>query len=329
MDLSIIIVNTNVKSYLKDCLRSIFESFKESRLAFEIFVVDNNSSDGSQKMVKEEFPTVILMENQENLGFPRANNQAIRIAKGNYLLLLNPDTVITPGSLDLMVEFMEKNQEVGAVGPKLIDINGFAQPSVGKEDTAFTVFLRFCLPRSFTGKIKKILAKNNFKKFRKLFGSQVDSYLSRSEIDTPIEIDRISGACLLFRRKITEEIGLLDEKIFLYSEDADLCLRIKKKGWKVIYFPIVEIIHYGGKATGGSFSPFPFCYEAESAYYYFKKHYNKTTAFVVRLLLSFALIARVFWFLYHHIILKREKKRYDLWKTYRSTLAKIITGKNL
>ena len=329
MKLSIIIVNYNVRGYLKNCLQSLFKSLTKSQFDYETFVVDNNSNDGSQKMVKEEFLFVILMENQENLGFSKANNQAIRIAKGDYVLLLNPDTLITPRSLDLMVEFMEKNQEVGAIGPKLIDINGAVQSSAGREDTVFTILLRFCIPRSFTGKIKKILAKNNFRNFRKLLGSQVDSYLSRSEIETPVEIDRISGACFLLRRKIIKEVGLLDEKIFLYSDDADLCFRIRKKGWKIIYFPKVKIIHYGGKTTGGDFKPFPFCCGVESEYYYFKKHYNKITSFIVRLLLSFALIVRAPWFLYHYLVLKKRNKSSNLWKIYYSALIKIITGKTL
>jgi len=329
MDISIIIVNTNTRDDLRNCLRSVFKSLERSRLDFEIFIVDNNSSDGSQEMIKKEFSSVILIENQENLGFAKANNQAIRIAKGHHVLLLNPDTIVIPKSLDLMIEFMEKNQKVGALGPKLIDINGAVQPSAGRADTVFTVLLRFCTPRSFTGKIKKILAKNNFRNFRKLLGSQVDSYFSFFDIETPVEIDLISGACLLVRKETIEQVGLLDEKFFLYSDDADLCFRIKKKGWKIIYFPTVKIIHYGGKTTGGDFKPFPLCRGAESEYYYFKKHYNKMTGFIVKLLLLFALTVRAPWFLYHHLVFKKRNKSSNLWKIYHSTLTKIITGKTL
>jgi GT2 family glycosyltransferase len=290
--------------------------------------VDNNSGDGSQEMVKKEYPSVILIENHENVGFSRANNQGIRIAKGDYLLLLNSDTVLVPGSLELMVEFMKNNQKVGAIGPKLVDSNGAVQPSSGKEDTIYTILLRYCMPRSLSRNIKKILAKNHFREFKKLLGSQVRSYFLRSEIEIPTEIDRISGACFLVGRKIIEEIGLLEEKFFLYLEDADLCFRIRKKGWKIIYFPEVKIIHYGGQSSGGDFKPFPFCCGVESHYYYFKKHYSKMTSFVVGLLLSFALIVRAPWFLYHSYIFNRQNKNINLWQTYHATLMNIITGRH-
>lgn len=324
-DVTIIIVSYNTMRLLEACLHSIYKNI--SGLNFEVIVVDNNSRDGSQEMVKKNFSNVKLIQNKENIGFSKANNQAIRIAKGDYILLLNSDTVLMPGSLDSMVEFMKKDQKVGAIGPKLIDINGAVQPSSGREDRIYTILLRFCIPRTLSGNIKKILAKNHFRKFRKLLGSQVGSYLLRSEIEIPTEIDRISGACFLVDRKIIEEIGLLDEKFFLYSEDADLCFRIKKKGWKIIYFPEAKIIHYGGQASGGDFKPFPFCCGVESHYYYVKKHYNKMTSFIVRLLLSFALIGRAPWFLYHHLVFKN--KSYNLWKIYNSTLIKIITDKAL
>jgi len=329
MDISIVIVNMNTKGDLRNCLLSVFKSLEKSELDFEIFIVDNNSSDGSQEMVRKEFPLVVLIENKENLGFSRANNRAIRIAKGDYILLLNPDTVIAPKSLDLMVDFMKKNQRVGALGPELIGVDGGVQPSAGKADTVFTIFLRFCLPRILTRKIKEILVKNTFRNFRKLLGSQVDSYFSLADIEAPVEIDLISGACFLINKEIIKEIGLLDERFFLYSEDADLCVRIRKKGWKVIYFPKVKVIHYGGTTTGGEFKPFTLCYGAESAYYYFKKHYSKADSFIVRILLSFALAVRAPWFFYHHFIFQKQNKSTDLWKTYLSALAKIMAGKTL
>jgi GT2 family glycosyltransferase len=325
IDVTIIIVSYNTMRLLEACLHSIYNNISE--LNFEVIVVDNNSRDGSQEMVKKNFSDVKLIQNKENLGFSKANNQGIRIAKGDYLLLLNPDTAIMPEALDSMVEFMKKNQKVGAIGPKLIDINGVVQPSAGREDTIYTVLLRYCTPRSFNVKIKRILAKNHFRKFRKLLGSQVDSYLLRSEIETPTEIDRISGASFLVRRKTIKEVGLLDEKIFLYSEDADLCFRIKKKGWKIVYFPEAKIIHYGGGASGGDFKPVPFCYGVESAHYYFKKHYNKTTSFTVRCALLAALIARAPWFLYHHLVLKKQNINAGLWTIYHTVLTKIITDK--
>ena len=145
MDLSIIIVNYNTKNDLRKCLQSIFKSFDESTLDYEILVVDNNSTDGSIEMIKMEFPSINLIKNQENLGFAKANNQAIRIAGGRYILLLNPDTVVMGKSVDLMVEFMEKNPKIGILTPKLLNAKGEVWLFIEGVPDPFTVFLRFCV----------------------------------------------------------------------------------------------------------------------------------------------------------------------------------------
>ncbi len=325
MDISIIIVNYNTKNYIRNCLESLFETLNQGSLKYEIFVVDNNSNDGSQEMVKKKFPSVNLIENQNNVGFSKANNQAIRIAEGRYILLLNPDTIVTPKSLNLMIEFMEENQKTGVLAPKLVYSNGFIQSSVGKFYGPFTVFLRFCVPRIFLAtKFKNFVVKTNFKKF---LGEQIKSYFLPLGLKSLTEVDNASGACLLVKREVIEQVGLLDEKIFMYSEDVDFCFRIKKAGWKIVYFPEAKIIHYSGKSSGGEFNPLSLCRRAESCHYYFKKHHGRADCIKVKILLTFALIARGPWFLYYSHIFKKRDKNVDLWQRYTATLMKIIVGK--
>lgn len=324
MDLSIIFVNMNTRDYLRNCLRSLFKSLERSGLDFEIFIVDNNSGDGSQEMVKKNFSNVKLIQNKENLGFSKANNQAIRIAKGDYLLLLNPDTVVMPGSLEFMISFMEEHRQIGILGPKLVDPKGSPQISIDKFTTPFSVFLHFCVPRDVSNGLKKFIGSSNLKNF---LGNRVKTYFAFNNINSPIEVDMISGACMLVRREIIGQVGLLDEKFFLYLEDNDWCFRIKKAGWKVVWLPHVEIVHYGGKSSGGDFSPFALCQGIKSEYYYFKKHHKGINSFIVRLLLSFALIARAPWFLYHCHIFNRQNKNINLWQTYQAILMNIITDR--
>lgn len=324
MDISIIIVNYNTKNDLRNCIQSLLKALSGKQLDYEIFVVDNNSTDGSKKVIKKEFPSVNLIENQENLGFAKANNQAIRVTKGNYIFLLNPDTIILEKSLDSMIEFMEKNPKIGILTPKLLNAKGEVWLFTEGVPNPFTVFLRFCVPRIFLSpKIKKFVAKS---KLKKLLGTQINSYFSTLNLNSPIDINVAPGACLLVRRKMIKKVGLLDEKFFLYSEDTDWCFRTKKAGWRIVYFPKAKIIHYGGTSTAGEHSLLSFCWRAQSAYYYFKKHYNKKTAFEVKLLLFFVLIIKMPQFVFHYFF-KNQNKDSNLLKIYWITLKKITTGK--
>lgn len=326
MDVSVIIVNYNARSYLRNCLESLFKAISRGSLKCEVFVVDNNSGDGSKEMVKGEFPLVNLIENRGNVGFSKANNQAIQVSKGRYILLLNPDTVVMPKSLDLMVEFMEKNQGIGILGPKmLIDSNGSIQPSVSEFPTPFTIFLRFCVPRAFLSHVVKNFIRKS--KIERLLGSQVRTYFSPLRLEFPVEVDSISGACILARREVIEQVGLLDENIFMYLEDVDLCLRVKKRGGRIVYFPKAEIIHYCGQSSGGDFNPVSFCRRSQSVCYYFEKHHGRADCIKVKILLTVALISRGPWFLYYSHIFKKRDKNVDLWKKYKATLMKIIVGK--
>lgn len=226
MDLSIIIVNYNTKDLLKQCLKSILEN--APRQKFEIFVVDNASSDGSAEMVQEDFPGVHLFCNKENIGFARANNQTIEKSQGRYVLFLNSDTEVSLGVLDGMVEFLNSHPEAGVVGCRLVDSNGKAEESCGFFPTISAIVLT---------KLRRNMVLGSW--FKNLHASILHSSQTQ-------EVDWVTGACLMVRRKIIERVGLLDEKMFMYFEDVDWCYRMKKAGWKIYFAPEVRIIHKRG-----------------------------------------------------------------------------------
>ncbi|HZH74172.1 MAG TPA: glycosyltransferase [Mariniphaga sp.] len=232
MELSIIIVNYNVKHFLEQCLHSVLNASKG--ISSEIFVVDNNSVDGSVQLVKEKFPQVKIIENEINVGFSKANNQAIRIATGKYILLLNPDTVVEEHTFSKVVQFMEQRPETGGLGVKMIDGKGnFLPESKRGLPTPWVAFYKMfglsaLFPRS------------------KRFGKYHLTYLDKSKIH---EVDVLAGAFMLLRREVLDKVGMLDENFFMYGEDIDLSYRITKGGYKNYYFPETTIIHYKGEST--------------------------------------------------------------------------------
>lgn len=235
MDLSIIIVNFNTGQFLKKCLVSIYKSLEKSKLSFDVTVVDNDSTDESVKTVKNKFPQVQLIENQKNLGFSKANNQGIKIARGEYILFLNPDTIVPKETLPLMVKFMKENRDIGIATCRV------ELPS-GKLDDAChrgfpTPWNAFC---HFLG-LGKLFPKSNY------FNGY---HLGYQNIDKTHEINACAGAFLLIRRQVGEGVGWFDEDYFWYGEDLDLCFRVKKAGWKIMFVPQVKIIHYKGIASG-------------------------------------------------------------------------------
>lgn len=229
--LSIVIVNFNTYKFLCQCLDSIY-SIKED---FEIIVVDNASSDDSVSLIRQHYPKVLVISNNKNIGFATANNQGVKKAKGDYILLLNPDTLIPKNTLSRMLKFMEENPMVGMTTCKVIlptDIlddachRGFPTPW-----NAFCQFsgLSYLFPKSL------------------LFNGY---HLGYRNMDRVHEIDSCAGAFMLIRREAGEKIGWFDEDFFWYGEDLDFCFRVKKSGWKVMYIPDVKIIHYKGVASG-------------------------------------------------------------------------------
>ncbi len=231
-DLSIIIVNWNVRDLLRDCLRSIYQC--SDGLNLEVFVVDNASCDGSVEMVRKEFSGVRIIENRRNIGFPQANNQAIRQATGSYILLLNPDTVVKNNSLSHMIRFLEKHPGFGMVGPKVLNSDNTIQYDCAREFPTISglFFDMFPLRRLFPGQ----------KQFARGIIRGWDYKTSRI---VPV----ISGACMLVRSEVLKQTKGLAEILPMYFEDIDLCKRAKNIGWKIYYLPEAEIIHYGGKSV--------------------------------------------------------------------------------
>ena len=224
--LSIVIASYDTVDFLEPCLESIYRF--PPRVDFEVLVVDNHSPDGSAGMVRERFPQVRLQVLETNIGFARANNLALRSARGRYLLLLNSDTRVLEGSLDGLLAALQRNPDVGVVGCKQLDGNRQLQLTWGR------------FPTFFSEMVRKVLHWR-----LRTDGSQVRDYLDR-KYHGASTVDWVSGSCLLARREAVQEGGLLDENLFLYFEDIDWCRRIQNEGWRVLYEPGVQIIHYGG-----------------------------------------------------------------------------------
>ena len=257
IDLSIVIVSWNVCKLLNDCLTSIYKNNWQHNL--EVFVVDNDSSDQSVKMVRDKFPQVKLISNKTNLGFPKANNQAIRRSAGRHILLLNPDTVVKPKSLDLMIDYLDQHPQTGALGPKLLNPNGTLQrsclgfPTLGALIMR-NLFLEYLWPSNPWSR-KYLLNDWN--------------HLNLREVDQPM------GAALLVRKTVIDQIGLMDENIYMFFDEVDWCTRIKLADFKIFFFPEAEITHWGGQSIK-KWSGFKLSRSwNKSRDYYFRKHFGQ------------------------------------------------------
>jgi len=259
VDLSIVVVNYNTKELLRNCLHSIFE---EKGISCEIFVIDNASTDGSRRMVEQEFPQVRLLKNGENLGFAAANNQGIRASKGTYILLLNSDTVVLDGALEKMVRFADLHPEIGVLGCQLLDEKG--RKIVSSQD-------RF--PSCVMVLLGLLGMPIFFWKTFPGFHYPGKDFFNPKRDDLPCEVAWVSGAALMLRMKALNEIGFLDENFFMYYEDTDICYRFNKKGWKIYFFPQAEITHYYGKSEQRISQRVE--WTLESRYYFFQKCYGR------------------------------------------------------
>jgi len=273
--LSIIIVNYNTKDLLVQCLSSIFKHLVD--LDFQIIVIDNYSQDESVKEVEIRYPKVKLFANTTNKGFAKANNQGLREMGGEFALLLNPDTIVREEAIDKMVEFMKENDDVGILGPKIINPDGSLQASAFSYPTLIDdIILGFHSNLFFTGK----------------FISHYHSRLYHLP-DHPFRVDWVSGACLMIRKKTIEDIGLLDERFFLFAEDLDWCLRAKNGGWKVIYFPRACIVHYGGQSTKKNLQIKIWSFYFKR-FYFAKKYRGRFSMGFLKFVSFFELLAKIF-----------------------------------
>ncbi len=298
MDLSVIIVSFNTREKLRQCLRSVFGS--QTKYSFEVFVVDNNSEDGSSQMVASEFPTVKLIRNSENVGYSKANNQVLRKIlsplpnpppqgegntkenssplrgedkgggekKSRYILLLNPDVEIAADSFDKMISFMDNNFGVGIAGCRVV-----------KTDGSFDKASR----RSFPN-IKSSL--------RHFLGLTSDYNLDLPD-DKIAEVDSVMGAFLMIRAETLEKIGLLDEAFFMYGEDLDWCWRAKVAGWRVMYAPVTTVMHHKGSSS--RMLPKKALYEFHMAMaIFYMKHYSADHSALTNSLVKLAIWARYY-----------------------------------
>jgi hypothetical protein len=294
-DLSVIIVNWNVRPLLERCLASVTESAQRGGLNCELIVVDNASTDGSPDMVRRLFPTVELICSDANLGFARANNLGASRAGGRYLLFLNPDTEVVGDALPTMVAYMDQHPAVGLLGPKLLFPDGRVQPSRRRFPTLATAFLESTVVQQW------------FPQNRTL-----DRYYVRDRSDdVEQDVDWVVGACMLIRREAWDEIGPLDERFFMYSEELDWCRRLKSAGWRVVYLPSATVVHYEGQSSA-QVVPARHIYFQSSKVLYFRKHHGPWAGGALRVFLLATYVYQLCleglkWLLGHKRALRRER----------------------
>jgi GT2 family glycosyltransferase len=272
--LAVVIVNYNVKYFLEQCLHSALKSAQN--VETEIWVVDNNSVDGSVEMVEKKFPTVKLIANKDNRGFSKANNQAIRESNAEYILLLNPDTVVEEDTFEKIVRFMDEHPDAGGLGVKMIDGSGKFLPESKRGLPTYDVAFYKIFGLS------KIFPKS------KTFGRYHLGFLDENETH---QVEILAGAFMLMRKSVLDEIGLLDEDFFMYGEDIDLSYRIIKAGYKNYYFPKTRIIHYKGESTKRSSVNYVFVFY-NAMIIFAKKHFSKSNASLFSFFIKIAIYLR-------------------------------------
>lgn len=262
-DLSVIIVNWNTKKLLLNCIESFYRTTKG--LTFEIFVVDNGSQDGSVDSVRRTFPEIELIQNQENLGFARANNDALRKSTGRYALLSNTDVILKDGAIEALAEFMDRNPDVGIAGGQLLNGDGSKQNSFDNFPSLATEVINKSLLRIF-------------------FPTRYPS--KRVNYSSPIDVHSVIGACMIVRSQAIREVGLLDEDYFFFMEETDWCYRMKRRGWRVCHVPRAEIIHLQGRTANLVKDRAKIEYY-RSLYLFFKKHQGRAQSTILRSFLFF------------------------------------------
>ncbi|RME44615.1 MAG: glycosyltransferase family 2 protein [Chloroflexi bacterium] len=323
IDLAIIIVNWNVRSLLQRCLASIYAAAPRD-VKLHVIVVDNASADGSAGMVRETFPQVQLIANQQNMGFTRGNNQALMAlgftqaggwrvpesrgtSRPRYVLLLNPDTEVVDDALAKMVTFMDAHPDVGVVGPQLLFPDGTVQSSRRRFPTLATAFLESTVFQQWWH--DNPVARRYY-------------VLDRPD-DAIQDVDWVVGACMMIRGEAIEQAGLLDEGFFMYSEELDWCRRIKDRGWRVVYLPTARVIHHEGKSSE-QVVPARHIHFQRSKVRYFRKHHGRLPAMLLRFFLLATYAYQIVleggkWLVGHKRPLRRERVA-AYWQVIRSGL---------
>lgn len=291
MKLSIIIVSYNTRKLLEQCLDSVFHSLNYANLLdlSEVFVVDNASNDGSAEMVRERFKGVKVIQNKVNSGFARANNQAIKIAKGDYILLLNSDTRVAPDTCEVLIKEADNHKGAGAIGCKLINNDGTVQPSAG-----------------FAPDLMKVIFWMFFLDDLPLLRTVINPYHveERSFYDLSHYVGWVSGACLMVRREALKNSGLMDESIFMYGEEVEWCYRIIKTGYKIYYTHKTSVYHHKGSSGEGREAGI--IEEFRGLQYFYSRHKSPFQERILMLVLKLGALLRILFF---GIILGQSRKR--------------------
>ncbi|MCX7838191.1 MAG: glycosyltransferase family 2 protein [Anaerolineae bacterium] len=327
MDISILIVSWNVRELLRRCLVSVASSqysvfsvqnslnTEHCPLNTEIIVVDNASSDGTVEMLRAEFPHVRVIANTDNVGFTRANNQALALAQGRYLFLLNPDTELHPNALQTLYDYAEAHPDVGIIGPRLFYGDGTPQSSRRRFPTLATAFLE-------STKLQQWFPRNRV---------LTRYYILDTRDDETQEVDWVTGAAMFVRRAVYEQIGGLDEGFFMYSEELDWCYRAKRAGWRIVYLPTAQVIHHEGKSSEQVLAARDIHFHS-SKVRFFRKHHGTFVAEILRafLLAMFAyqiVEESLKWLLGHKRALRAARVK-AYWQVLQSGLKEYHNGRS-
>jgi GT2 family glycosyltransferase len=274
MDVSIIVVAWNVKELLGKCLQSVYEHTQG--ITFEVIYVDNASADGSVDMVRSDFPEVRIIENPENRGFIKANNQAIELAQGRYVLLLNSDTVLLENTITKTVQFADAHPQAAVVGCRVLN------PDLTLQQSCFRFYSTLNMLLDLTY-LSRLFPTNRFFG-RKIYGGW--------DYNSVREVDVVVGCFSLVRMAAIQQVGVMDERFFVYGDDIDWCRRFVKSGWKVMFTPVGRIIHYGGQTTKKE--PNRFALQLHGAVLInVKTHYHWLTFLICRMLTACYFLERI------------------------------------
>ncbi len=285
---SIIIASYNTKDFTLQCLKSIYENVKN--LSFEVICIDNNSRDGSPDLIREKFPEVVLIENEENLGYAKANNIGISKSVGQYVILLNSDTVVMPGSLEHVVEFMRSHPDAGAASPKLLNPDGTIQYCIRT------------LP-SITTAIFQSLRWHQFFPGNRITEKYYKTSLNYDEV---LSVDSIGTTCYAIRRAVLDEVGLLDEEFRMYNVDLDFNKRIKNAGYNIYFLPEARIIHYGGVSVNQN-SYRGLIEQHQGMWLMYKKHYAEKRSRIINYFIYLAIKLRLLVYLLRAFCIKDKR----------------------
>jgi len=275
-DLSISIVSLNTCDLLRSCLTSLYHT--AGSVSFEVTVVDNHSSDATRTILQAEFPQVSLIELEQNEGYTRPMNLGLKAGQGSYLMQLNPDTLIQPGMLENLLQFMETHPQVGICTPKVLNRDGTLQKQCRRSAARPWDVITY-----FTGLYRLF-------PHSKLFGGYLMTYLGEDETAA---VEAVSGSCMLIRRAVVEQVGYLDEAYFAYQEDTDFCFRTRQAGWEIFYVPAAQVIHYGGKG-GSVVQPYQAIIQWHRSYYlYYRKNLARDYFFLVNWLIYLGVGAKL------------------------------------